>query len=221
MIMKKLVFLCFLLPLLSSCKALRTIYIAHYTVDCQGVAPQKCMLVKESPENDWTNFYDTIDGFSYEEGYEYQLEVEVSKIANPPADASALRYTLKRIISKTQQQLPLEIEYSAITRGFNLNLKINKEHCLITRKNLAKAPIKLKKETIHWQRIQDIVKAINLPEIKNLKSPTTERFYDAAAIAAVIIKKGDSTYTSSSFDHGTPPKALQQLMDELSLYLRD
>ena len=78
----------------------KTLWVGPYMVDCVGVAPQKCLQVKEKPEDDWTLFYDQIEGFDYEEGFLYQLLVSVEEIENPPADASSLRYTLVKIVSQ-------------------------------------------------------------------------------------------------------------------------
>ncbi|NKQ37184.1 MAG: META domain-containing protein [Chloroflexi bacterium] len=78
-----------------------TMYVGPELVDCTGVAPQKCMQVKENPDDDYTFFYDQIEGFNYEEGFEYELKVEVTKVENPPADASNLKYTLVEEVSKT------------------------------------------------------------------------------------------------------------------------
>jgi heat shock protein HslJ len=78
----------------------KTIYVGPYLVDCTGVAPQKCMLVKEDPKDDWTYFYDQIQGFDYEPGYEYELVVQEEKVENPPADASSLQWTLVEVVSK-------------------------------------------------------------------------------------------------------------------------
>ncbi|MCG1036388.1 DUF4377 domain-containing protein [Polaribacter sp. DS7-9] len=49
--------------------------------------------------NEWSNLYSSIDGFEYESGFIYDIEVSVEKISNPPADGSSLKYTLKEIIS--------------------------------------------------------------------------------------------------------------------------
>ena len=78
-----------------------TLYVGPELADCTGVAPQKCMLVKENPDDEYTMFYDQIAGFEYEEGYEYELLVKVEKVENPPADASNLKYTLVEEVSKT------------------------------------------------------------------------------------------------------------------------
>ncbi|MEZ4771014.1 MAG: DUF4377 domain-containing protein [Caldilineales bacterium] len=50
---------------------------------CVGVAPQVCYQVKETPDGEYTLFYDEIQGFEYEPGYEYQLTVERTTVPNP------------------------------------------------------------------------------------------------------------------------------------------
>ncbi len=77
-----------------------TLYVGPELVDCVGVGPMKCMQVKSDPEGEYEYFYDTIEGFEYEDGFEYELEVQVDPRENPPADASAYTYTLLRILNK-------------------------------------------------------------------------------------------------------------------------
>lgn len=79
----------------------KMLIIADHLENCVGVGPQSCMLVKENPDDEWTYFYDQIEGFEYEEGYTYELLVNEIPVPNPAADASSLRYELKNIISKT------------------------------------------------------------------------------------------------------------------------
>ncbi len=80
----------------------KTIWINSYKADCVGVAPMKCMLVKTEKDADWTNFYQKIDGFEYKPGYKYELEVKIDTLdrSTLPADASNLRYTLVKEVSK-------------------------------------------------------------------------------------------------------------------------
>lgn len=80
-----------------------TITVASRKADCVGVAPMKCLVVKEAGSDEWTLFYDAIEGFDYEEGYEYVLEVKRSAIENPPMDASSIRTELVRVISKEKK----------------------------------------------------------------------------------------------------------------------
>jgi hypothetical protein len=50
--------------------------------------------------DEWNYFYDQIEGFAYEEGFIYTLKVRITRVANPPADASDRKYTLLEVHSK-------------------------------------------------------------------------------------------------------------------------
>ena len=80
---------------------MKTLYVGPELVDCVGVAPMQCMQVKEDPNGEYQNFFSSIEGFTFEPGYTYELRVNVESIANPPADGSSLRYTLVEIVSQT------------------------------------------------------------------------------------------------------------------------
>ncbi|MGW8282585.1 MAG: META domain-containing protein [Gemmatimonadota bacterium] len=79
----------------------KTMYVAHHLVDCVGVGPMKCMLIRETPDAEWTMFYSQIEGFEYEPGFEYELVVRTEEIPDPPADASSIRYILEEVVSTT------------------------------------------------------------------------------------------------------------------------
>lgn len=81
----------------------KTILVASKQVDCTGVGPQKCMLIKEHATQNWEYFYDTIEGFNYEEGFEYVLNISEKEISPVPADASSIQTILIEIISKTKK----------------------------------------------------------------------------------------------------------------------
>jgi heat shock protein HslJ len=79
----------------------KTIYVGPVLVDCEGVASQKCMLVKENPKDDYGLFYDQIEGFEFQEGYDYELVVESTPVEDPSADASSIKWTLVEVVNKT------------------------------------------------------------------------------------------------------------------------
>lgn len=69
-----------------------------------GVAPMEVLLVKEGDATEWSFFYSNIEGFNHEKGYEYVLDVKKENVENPtPADASSIKYTLVKEVSKTQK----------------------------------------------------------------------------------------------------------------------
>ena len=77
--------------------------IASERADCVGVGPQKCLLVKEKDDPNWTFLYNDIEGFTYEPGYEYEIEVRKEQRENPAQDQSSLRYILVKEISKERK----------------------------------------------------------------------------------------------------------------------
>jgi hypothetical protein len=84
--------------------AIKTLFVSAETRECSnGAGKMQCMLVREKPTDEWQYFYNNIDGFNYERGYDYTLTVSTVKIANPPADASSIKYTLIKQISKVKR----------------------------------------------------------------------------------------------------------------------
>ena len=77
------------------------LWIGPERVECEGVAPMMCLQVAESEDGDYQLFYDTIEGFDYEEGTSYVIDVSITEVENPPADASSLQYTLVEIVEES------------------------------------------------------------------------------------------------------------------------
>lgn len=93
-----------MLSFLISCSTTQRLYVAAETSSCTGVGEMECMLVKTNKnQKEWELFYTNIEGFTYEKGYEYELLVSKHKVANPPADASAIKYSLVKIIHKIKK----------------------------------------------------------------------------------------------------------------------
>ncbi|MGS0891314.1 DUF4377 domain-containing protein [Burkholderia stagnalis] len=80
----------------------RTVYVAPQPVRCTGVAPMDCLQVRVSPSEPWTLWYAGIEGFAYQPGYRYTLEIDEYRVAQPPADGSSIRWVLKRVVERRQ-----------------------------------------------------------------------------------------------------------------------
>jgi len=78
-------------------------WIEPELVECTGVGPMECMQVAYSEGGETQYFYDSIAGFDYQEGTSYVIDVRVTEVEDPPADASSLSYTLLDVISETPQ----------------------------------------------------------------------------------------------------------------------
>lgn len=102
--------------------------VNSYTVPCKGDEKTNCLLVQKSKTVEpgkWVNFNSTIEGFSYEPGYIYTIEVKEEALKNVPADAPSVKYILVKELSKTPDPkinindiwLVTAINGEAISRG--------------------------------------------------------------------------------------------------------
>ena len=107
--MKKLCYSSFLfiIAAIMSCKPnMRSestlFWVNSSKIDCVGVGPMQCLQIKRTENGAWENFYDRIEGFDFEPGFIYQIELKIDELnENPlPADKSNLKYTLVKTISK-------------------------------------------------------------------------------------------------------------------------
>lgn len=80
----------------------KTVYVAPQPARCTGVAPMDCLQVRSSPAEPWSLWYAGIEGFAYQPGYQYVLEVDEYRVAQPPADGSSIRWVLKRVVERRQ-----------------------------------------------------------------------------------------------------------------------
>ena len=78
----------------------KTVFVGPYLVECVGVGPQQCMQMRDDSSSSWQLFYDNIEGFDFEQGFEYELVVLITDIENPPADTSSKKYELIQITNK-------------------------------------------------------------------------------------------------------------------------
>lgn len=80
----------------------RTLEVQHHLAECRGEAIALCMLVRESGDEPFGAFFGAIEGFDYEWGYRYALEVEERPVDNPPADGLSIRTSLRTMMTREQ-----------------------------------------------------------------------------------------------------------------------
>lgn len=76
-------------------------WIGPELVECEGVAPMMCMQVAYAADAEYELFYDQIEGFDFQEGTSYVIDVAITNIDNPPADASSLAFTLVEVVEES------------------------------------------------------------------------------------------------------------------------
>lgn len=74
--------------------------IEPYQKDCIGVGPMKCLIVNGE------FFYDSIEGFEFEEGTEYEILVARTERENVPADASIYEYRQVEVLKSNKTDDP-------------------------------------------------------------------------------------------------------------------
>ncbi len=72
------------------------LYIADRKLDCLESVNDGCLQVKESKKGAWHNFTGKIEGFNYQEGFDYKLVVEPI----PVAAGQPVSYRLVKIASQ-------------------------------------------------------------------------------------------------------------------------
>ena len=95
----------------------------------ENAEPLDGLKIKESKDADWEIIpMDGIDGFTHSLGWEFYLEVEKVHLANPPADASNIRYRLIKIVEEQKVRTPefptLEVKgaQGALANSYTANI---------------------------------------------------------------------------------------------------
>ena len=73
------------------------LFVADHKDYCNATNEDKCLLTKTSKGDNWKISNTIIDGFTYQEGYEYLLKVKEVNTAN-----GELHYKLSKVLTKTK-----------------------------------------------------------------------------------------------------------------------
>jgi heat shock protein HslJ len=80
---------------------IKFVYVASQKVACSaGVMRTTCLQVRERKEDPWQLWYGNIQGFNFEPGIAYRLRILEEQVANPPADASSVKWTLDMVVEQ-------------------------------------------------------------------------------------------------------------------------
>ena len=108
------------------------------------------------------------------------------------------------------------VQYTANTRGFFQKVIISNKKMSISRDRNGNTPMEqFDISDKDWNELVKYFQKINLEEIPNLKDPTQKRFYDGAAIADLKIRFEDKNYETTQFDHGFPPKEIEEFVNKI------
>jgi len=93
--------------------AIEYLRIKHHLVECEGTYVRHCLLAQKEGSEEWTKFYDQIEGFEYQWGTDYEILVQVLNIDSGLADASQHQYSLLEVITETALEVNAAFNYTS------------------------------------------------------------------------------------------------------------
>ena len=84
--------------------AIEYLRIKHHMVECEGYQVSHCLLVQKEGSDEWTYFYDHIEGLDYQWGVDYEVLVQVEQVDLGLADTSNQQYTLLEVITQKNHE---------------------------------------------------------------------------------------------------------------------
>ena len=85
------------------------IMIGPYTERCQGFIEQDCFLEYNAASGQWEFFYESIQGFDFEPGFIYTLEVRLEDRGPDIQEVGQYAYHLVKVIEK--KKVPADFSY--------------------------------------------------------------------------------------------------------------
>ena len=111
------------------------------------------------------------------------------------------------------------LTYTAETRGYFNQIIITNNTVYISKDRETRLPsVQLELSKEQQKKVLSYLKAIDVPNLAQLKAPTEKRFYDGAAIGNLSISHKGETYSTSGFDHGNPPVEIEQLVTFMNAF---
>ena len=105
------------------------------------------------------------------------------------------------------------VTYTAETRGYFMQITIEDKELRISKDRETRLPsVRIPLTAADQKKVLAMVKAIDVPNLSQLKAPTEKRFYDGAAIGNLSVTHNGETYGTAGFDHGNPPVEIEQLV---------
>ena len=120
--------------------------------------------------------------------------------------------------SKLLQEQVTAIQYQATSRGLYKMVEANKNTINYQNSRTEKATSKPCSEA-DWSNVLQKLNTVDVSKLDQIEAPTKAHQYDGAALATLTIIKDNKTYTSTTFDHGNPPKQLEGIVNQLLSFM--
>ena len=118
----------------------------------------------------------------------------------------------KEGVEKVQNDIV--IEYSTLSRGSYKMIQLSNKNISVQKSRSSKMMTKDCNDE-EWNKIIDLVNALNLKNLSTLKAPSQARLYDGAAIANLKVIYNGATYNVPPFDHGKPANEIEAIVNQI------
>ena len=105
----------------ASSSGLQALRVKHHMVECEGYQVTHCLVTRLSDGDEWSYFYDAIEGFDYRWGYDYDIVVQVKNRKSSSLDGFSERYRLVEVVSAHKVEVDPTFEY--VTRNSSQRIK--------------------------------------------------------------------------------------------------
>ncbi len=107
------------------------------------------------------------------------------------------------------------INYETFTRGSSTNYNITSDRVEVISTGLQKREDSISISNNEWEALLKHLQNLKISELNKLEAPSDSRASDAAPHAILSIRKNDTIYKTSSFDHGNAPSAIKPLVQAI------
>ena len=136
-------------------------------------------------------------------------------ILNLIGDSNAILFKAKiaKQEQKTSQSKMITFEYKAVSRGFFLVIAISNDGNYLTVTTTPNMkPAKQSFPENEWHSLMEALDKINIEELPKLEPPSKQHQYDGAPVTTLKITRDGQPFETMAFDHGNPPKELQEIV---------
>jgi len=115
-------------------------------------------------------------------------------------------------VAQTNQDNPMTIEYTSVTRGTYKMVKVNSK-TVAFKNTRTEEPTTKDCTSDDWSGLMKHTEAFKVEDLNTFEPPSKAHQYDGAPIANLKITIGDKVYQTLAFDHGKPPKEIADLVN--------
>ncbi len=124
--------------------------------------------------------------------------------------------------AKAQDMENTIIEYTANTRGFYQKITVKNQIVTVSKDRNGNDQATPKKiNEADWKEIVTYFDKLEIEQLAKFKAPSEKRFHDGAAIANLKVTYKGKTYETTDFDHGFPPKEIQQFVAKINSFVKE